>query len=198
MQSSYFSRVISSTQQILFRSTYFFRAATFLEQLLFQKTYFFSAVFFQNSYLFGAKLLPTSYFLKIDSSLGQLVFQNSYYLGRQICSEYRYLWRSFFFEADTSTKHQIFQNKVTSTKLLRQKWHFFRTPTFPEVLLLETAIFFFKKAIERTSTFSGELLLQNSFFLKSTTFSQNHFQKRYFCTTSLPFHKYTSYLSVSY
>ena len=35
LQSSYFSRVTSSTQQLLCWSSYFFRAATFLEQLFF-------------------------------------------------------------------------------------------------------------------------------------------------------------------
>ena len=83
----------------------FFRTGTFLGGQILASS---QQLFFQNSYLFGAKLLPTSFLLRVDSSLGQLVFQNSYYLGRQISSEDWYLQKSFFFEADTSTKHQIF------------------------------------------------------------------------------------------
>ena len=40
--SRYFSRVTSSTHQLLFQSSCFFRAATFLGQLRFQNTHFFS------------------------------------------------------------------------------------------------------------------------------------------------------------
>ena len=73
-----------------------------------------------------------NYFLRIESSFGEPVCQNGYYLGRQICSEYQYLQKSFFSEADTSTKHQIFRNsrffnKVTSSKRVHGKttyeWH---------------------------------------------------------------------------
>ena len=106
-------RIVTSSKQQLHLS----------EQLLLQESYFLgAAAFSEHSLLLGVKLLPTSYFLWIGSYLGQLVFQNSYFLGRQICSEYQYLQNSVFFEAGTSTKHQIFfEEKMTLSKKIKHK-----------------------------------------------------------------------------
>ena len=81
-----FFRTGAFYEKLLLDSKHFCRVATYFRTLISSQQ-----LFFQKSYLFGAKLLPTSYFLRIDSSLGQLVFQNNYYVGKQICSEYRYL-----------------------------------------------------------------------------------------------------------
>ena len=52
------------------QNSYFFGAATVFQELLFQNSRFFAAVtFFQNSYFFRAKLLPSSQFTGICSSL---------------------------------------------------------------------------------------------------------------------------------
>ena len=142
------------------------RAVTYLKQLFFLLSTCSSTIVTS----FRGKLLPTSYFLRISSSLGQLVFPNNYHLGRQICSEYRYLQKSFFFEADTFTKHQIFLNSCFSS-----------SATF-----------------NVTFTFSGELLFQISFFLKSATFPQFNISQGVRFHSFTPFHSYTSYLSISY
>ena len=113
---NYFFTVIISAEQLLPQSNWFEATVSFSELLIDQSkaTYLEQLFFLHSSYsskivsLFRGTLLLTSYFLRIGSSLGQLVFQNSYYLGRQICSEYRYIQKSFFFEAGTFTKHQIF------------------------------------------------------------------------------------------
>ena len=73
--SSHFFRVTTSTQMLLFRSSYFFRGATFFEGIPFsEQSPLRSSHFFQNSYFLRAKLLPSSYFSRIGSSLGQLLF----------------------------------------------------------------------------------------------------------------------------
>ena len=67
----------------LFQSNYFDTTVTFLGQPHLQKSCFFlffrtvtfsQKLFFQNSFFFGAKLLQSSHFLRIRSSLRQLLF----------------------------------------------------------------------------------------------------------------------------
>ena len=69
--SSHFFRVSTSTQQLLLRSSYFFRATGFFWEALFSEHSLFSKqLFFQNNYFSRVKLLPSSHFLRIESSLG--------------------------------------------------------------------------------------------------------------------------------
>ena len=80
----------------LFGSYYFDLIATFSEQLFLQCYYFFWGVsvirtvtsseqpFFQNSYFFRGKLLPSSHFLRIGSSLGQLLFGTPTFLVQKL------------------------------------------------------------------------------------------------------------------
>ena len=69
--SSHFSRVSTLTQQLLLRSSYFFRATGFFWEALFSEHSLFSKqLFFQNNYFSRVKLLPSSHFLRIESSLG--------------------------------------------------------------------------------------------------------------------------------
>ena len=86
--SSHFFRVTTSTQQLLFRSSYFVRTATFFWGAPFpEQSLFCGSYFFQNSCIFRAKLLPSSQFLRIVSSLGQLLCRNSYFFDERTCSE---------------------------------------------------------------------------------------------------------------
>ena len=66
-----------------FKSNYFDKTVTFSVQLFLQNSCFFSffrtvtisqELFFQNSFFFGVKLLQSSHFLRIGSSLRQLLF----------------------------------------------------------------------------------------------------------------------------
>ena len=70
--SSRFFRVTTSTQQLLFRGSYFFRTAAVFS--FFRTVTFSQELFFQNSFFFGAKILQSSHFLRIGSSLRQLLF----------------------------------------------------------------------------------------------------------------------------
>ena len=158
--------------KLLSRSNYLFRAATFLEHVFF----LLSSYSIEIVSLFRAKFLPTSYFLRMGSSLGQLVFQNNYSLGKQICSEYRYLQKSFFFEAGTSTKHQIFQNSCFFNKVTWAKWALFQNSYFSRNVTFNV-----------TSTFTGELLFQSSFFLKRAIFLQ------YNISEEVSFYNFTSF-----
>ena len=69
---SHFFRVTTSTQQLHFRSRYFFRAAAFFS--FFRTATFSEQLFFQNSFFFRTKILQSSHFLRMRSSLWQLLF----------------------------------------------------------------------------------------------------------------------------
>ena len=69
---SHFFRVTTSTQQLHFRSRYFFRAAAFFS--FFRTATFSKKLFFQNSFFFRTKILQSSHFLRMRSSLWQLLF----------------------------------------------------------------------------------------------------------------------------
>ena len=104
--SSHSFRVTTSTQQLLFRSSYFFRAAAFLKSSFFRVVTY----FFQIRYFFRAKLLPSSHFLRIRSSLGQLLFGTSTFLvvdlfGIKISTKHIY---RYFGAASTFSEEQHF------------------------------------------------------------------------------------------
>ena len=74
----------------LFQSNYFDTTVTFSGKLFFITAAFFSffrtvtfsqELFFQNSFFFGAKLLQSSHFLRIGSSLRQLLFGTAIFSG---------------------------------------------------------------------------------------------------------------------
>ena len=77
--SSHFFRVTTSTQQLLFRGSYFFRTAAVFS--FFRTVTFSQELFFQNSFFFGAKILQSSHFLRIGSSLRQLLFGTAIFFG---------------------------------------------------------------------------------------------------------------------
>ena len=90
-----------------------------------------------------------------------------------------------------------------STKVRIQSRYLFKTIT-----LLEKANFS-KRNNSKMHTFSGELLFQSGYFFKRPVFSlavtvseellfhNILFRKIYYFTTTVPFHSYPSYLSVS-
>ena len=96
--SSHFFKVTTSTQQLLFWSSYFFRTAAFFS--FFRAVTFSQELFFQNSFFFGEKLLQSSHFLRIGSSLWQLLF------GTAIFSE------------------ELFRKKISKKELLFQSRYF--------------------------------------------------------------------------
>ena len=90
-----------------------------------------------------------------------------------------------------------------STKVRFQNRYLFRTIT-----LFDKANFS-KRNSSKMDTFSGELLFQSGYFFKRPVFSlavtvsveplfhNILFRKIYYFTTTVPFHSYASYLSVS-
>ena len=73
-QSSYFDK------QLVFGGSCFFRTAAVFP---FYRTVTFSQeLFFQNSFFFGAKILQSSHFLRIGSSLQQLLFGTAFFFRR--------------------------------------------------------------------------------------------------------------------
>ena len=77
--SSHFFRVTALTQQLLFRDRYFFRTAAVFP--FFRTITFSQELFFQNSLFFGAKILQSSHFLRMGSSLRQLLFGAAIFFG---------------------------------------------------------------------------------------------------------------------
>ena len=162
------------TQELLFRSIYFFRATASFKELCFWKSYFFAAVIFSKYLLPRTKLLPSSHFLRIGSSLGKLLFgtatflkssfdQNRYFCIASAFSEVLNFWNSYFFRKEI-----------------------FCTTYFPwKATLLEQPLFQITLP-SIAATFSKELLSQNILFQKSCSF-----------IATLPLHSYTYYLSAS-
>ena len=134
---AYVATFFRATSTQLRHNSYFFGGAISSEQLLFLRNSFLDqsllcgSYFFQNSCIFRAKLLPSSQFLRIVSSLGQLLCRNSYFFNERSCSEQRYLQNSYFFEVGTSTQQQNFQNR-----------YFFNENTFSKEVLLHTEILY--------------------------------------------------------
>ena len=172
--SSQFLRVtfFKVSQELLFRSSSFFRADAFFEELLFQNSHFFPAFFSQNIYLFRAKLLPRNQTLRTGNSLVQLPFRTA--------THRRHLQKSYFFEADSSAQHQLFQKKQDF-----EKGYFFRKAKFRITYFFRRATFLMpshQSLHSIAAIFSEELLFYNI-----------PFQKSYCFTGILLFHSYTSY-----
>ena len=140
--SSHFFGVTTSTQQLLFRGSYFFITAAFFS--FFRTVTFSQELFFQNSFFFGAKLLQSSHFLRIGSSLRQLLF------GIVI----------FFSE-------ELFWIKISKKELLFQTRYSCIASTFLEKLL------FGKKLIFQKSNIPHYLLFLESCLFRATTFSKD-------------------------
>ena len=103
----FFGTVLSSEQLLFLRSSFF------------QNSHFFQHCFFQNSYFFRAKLLPRNHTLRIGNFLRQLPFGTA--------THRIYLQKNYFFEADSSAHHQLFQ-KIS--KAIFRLTYFFLRATF--------------------------------------------------------------------
>ena len=166
--SSKFLRVsfFKVSQELLVPSSSFFRADAFFEELLFQNSHFFPAFFPQNIYLFRANLLPRNQSLRAGNSLLQLPFRTA--------THRRHLQKSYFFEADSSAQHQLFQKKQDF-----EKGYFFRKVKF-------RISYFFGRA-----TFLMTFLLiatfYSSYIYRRTSFLQHTFLEE------LLFHRYPSF-----
>ena len=100
-----FLRVITSTQQLLFRSGCFFRAASFFKIATSSQQ-----SFFQDRYFFRAKLLRSSHFFRIGSSLGQVLFRTP----------------------PTFLVEKLFSTKTFSEEVLFRSRYFCEASNFPE------------------------------------------------------------------
>ena len=135
----HFFRITTSTQQLLFRGSYFCRAAAVFS--FFRTVTFLQELFFQNSFFFGAKILQSSHFLRIGSSLRHLLF------GTTILSE------------------ELFRIKISKKELLFQSRYFCTASTFSEKLHFGENRFF-RKSISALPAFSGELSFQSNYLFK--------------------------------
>ena len=107
------------SEQLFLQSSCFFWGAPFFRTVTFSQH-----CFFQNSYFFRAKLLPRNQTLRIGNSLVQLPFGTA--------THRIYLQKSYFFEADSSAKHQLFQ---TISKAIFCLTYFFLRATFLKLFL---------------------------------------------------------------
>ena len=168
---SYFFTVFESnffkaSQELHFRSSSFFRADALFEELLFQNSHFFPAFFPQNIYLFRAKLLPRNQTLRTGNSLVQLPFRTA--------THRRHLQKSYFFEADSSAQHQLFQKKQDF-----EKGYFFRKAKF-------RITYFFRRATFLIP-FSSIATFYSSYIFRRASFLQHTFSEE------LLFHRYPSF-----
>ena len=124
----------TSTQQLLFRSSYFFRADAFF----FRRINSSQQLFFPNSYFYRAKLIPSSHFLRIGSSLEQLdlfgagIFQNTYIYRRATFQKQVLLHIINFFRRAIFQKKPLFQKSIIPHYLLFLENYLFIGETFPK------------------------------------------------------------------
>ena len=129
--SSNFFSVTTSTQQSLFRAKYFFRTAAVFS--FFRTATFSQEFFFQNSFFFGAKMLQSSHFLRIGSSLRQLLFGTAIFFSEEL------------FKIMLYKKELLFQSRCFCTaSIFSEKLRFGKNG-------------FFRKSISALPTFFGEL-----------------------------------------
>ena len=174
----------------LFLSTYFDTTVTFSGYLflqnsccfvlfhLFRTVTFSQDLFFQNSFFFGAKILQSSHFLRIQSSLQQLLF------GTAFSEE--------LFRIKISKKRATFSKQVLlhSINLFRKGTFLEKTDfsenQFPHYLLfLESCLF-------RATTFSKDATFYSSYLFRRATFLQHTFSEE------LLFHSYSSIPQLHY
>ena len=115
----------------------FFRTVIYLQQL-----------FFQNSYFFRAKLLPSSHFSTIGSSLGQLLIgklpfskhQEEQNFGKASFSDKSDILHYLLFRAATYSKDVTFYNSYFFRRAIFFTKYFFRRITISQLCFLSTAI----------------------------------------------------------
>ena len=119
----------TSTQQLHFPTPYFFRAAAFFS--FFRTATFLQHLFFHNSFFFRTKILQSSHLLRMRSSLWQLHF----WAPVSPCLGKKYLKKSYFFKAGTSTHYQLFQKRYILEKANVSEKHSSTLRTFSGRLL---------------------------------------------------------------
>ena len=163
--SSYFFRVTTSTQQLLFRDSYVFRIAAFSpfsEQTLFRRSYLFRTASF-----FGVKLLQSKHFLKIRSSLRQLLFGKTTLSGRTVQNK--------FFKVGTSAQHQLFQKATFWKKPIFQRNNIPQyIPFFSGELTFQSGYFFKRRYLLQQLPFQKGYIFKTYFF-RRVTISQQQF-----------------------
>ena len=119
-QSNLFQSIttVIFSEQLFLQSSCFFWGASFFRTVTFSQH-----CYFQNNYFFRATLLPRNHTLRIGKSLVQLPFGTA--------SHRIYLQRSYFFEADSSAQHQLFQ-KIG--KAIFRLTYFFLKATFLKLI----------------------------------------------------------------
>ena len=155
--SSHFSRVTTSTHQLLFRDSYFFRTAAFFS--FFRTVTFSQELLFQNSFYFGAKLLQRRHFLRIRSYLQQLLFGTAI-LSRGAVQD-KDIKKELIFQSKYFCTVSTFSEKTDFGKIFQYSAVY--TYTFWRTVFLERLLF--QKALPSiAATFSEELLfLQHTF-----------------------------------
>ena len=124
LHSNCFDTTVTFSEMLFLQSICFFLRGSFLRTF---------RIFFQNSYFFRAKLLPSSHFLRMGSSLGQLLFRAATLLAKEL------------FKIKISTEELVFW------KVLLHRIKFFRRALFWR----KTS--FSEKQYSTLPTFSGEL-----------------------------------------
>ena len=167
---SHFFRVTTWTKQLLFRGSYFFRTAAVFS--FFRTATFSLELFFQNSFFFGAKILQSSHFFRIGSSLLQLLFGTVFFsqdLFRIKISKKELLFQSrYFCTASTFSEKPHFVKKLIFEKINFRITYFFQRAVYLEKLLFQ------KTLPSIAATFLEELLFYNILF-RTVTISQLRF-----------------------
>ena len=160
--SSHFFRVTTLTQQVLFWGSCFFRTAAVFS--FFRTVAFSQELFFQNSFIFEAKILQSSHFLRIESSLRQLLFRTAIFFGGTVYDKDIYK-RATFSKQVTLHKINLFRKATFWKKLIFQEINFCITYIFWRAFFLEQ-LFLQKTLPSIAATFSEELLFYNILFQK--------------------------------
>ena len=143
----------------------------FLRSSFFKTVTFFQHFFPQNISLFRAKLLPRNQTLRTGNSLVQLPFRTA--------THRRHLQKSYFFEADSSAQHQLFQKKQDFEKgyfVRKAKFritYFFRRVTF--LMPFSSIATFYSSYIFRRPSFLQHTFSEELLFYRYPSFPQLHF-----------------------
>ena len=125
----------------------------FLRSSFFKTVTFFQHFFPQDIYLFRAKLLPRNQTLRTRNFLVQLPFTAA--------THRRHLQKSYFFEADSSAQHQLFQKKQDF-----EKGYFFSKAKFRITYFFWRATFLMP--FSSIATFYSRYIFRRASFLQHT------------------------------
>ena len=163
-------------------SSNFFRVTASIQQSIFsvqfylQSSCLFDELFLQNTHFFAADDFPGKLLFQSETSTKQLLFGTVTF----------FLQKSFFFEAGTSVQQQLIHKSYSQEKAYSSEKQYSALHTFFQIVTFLKQLFFQKTLLSIAATFFEELL-----------FHKILFQKRYYLTVRLSFHRYTSFLSVN-